>query len=279
LEAAPPAPVLVSWQNSNGTMQQLQGEIGVRGHARRNICDFPPLKLKFSKENLAAAGWNPEYKSLKLVTHCINDNEDLLLREYLTYKMLQQLTENSFRVQLAKVMYRSNKDTLKTYAFLIENNEEMAERLGGTLIESELSKLTSIDAEQYSLMTVFQYMIGNTDWNMAKQHNIKLIRIAEKTAFLPVPYDFDYSGMVNANYALPPAKLPIKSVRERFFQWRGTNATPLQQALELFREKKNVLYELVINFEPLSMDSRLDMLSYMDSFYKDLPQAPRLATR
>ncbi|MFN7117106.1 MAG: hypothetical protein ACK4TA_09935 [Saprospiraceae bacterium] len=267
-------PVTVRWGK-----EQIPAEISVRGHARRNICAFPPLKLKFSEENLASRGLNPDYKSLKLVTHCINGNNDLVLREFLTYKMLNTLTDNSFRVQLAKVTYQDAQGSTEAYAFIIENNEEMAERLGGELIEDEPSELTAINADQYNLMAVFQYMIGNTDWNMTKQHNIKLVNKGHATAPLPIPYDFDYSGMVNAHYALPPAKLPIKSVRERFFQWRGKNTSDLPQTLERFRAKREALYDLVINFELLSMESRLDMMSYLDSFYKNMPQAPRLASR
>lgn len=271
-------PAVVSWKNEAG-FQSVSAEISVRGNARRNICSFPPLKLKFSEENLEAWGFNSDYKSLKLVTHCQEGNEDLVLREYLIYRMLNELTDQSYRVQLAKVTYQSASGATEAYGFLIENNEEMADRLEGELIEQELEKLTAIDEKQYNLMTVFQYMIGNTDWNMSKQHNIKLLDIADRAALTPVPYDFDYSGMVNASYALPSEKLPIKSVRERFFQWRGKQTDQLHQTLALYQEKKEVLYDLVINFEPLSMESRLDMLSYLDSFYKNMPHAPRLASR
>lgn len=267
-------PVTMAYQN-----QQIAAEISVRGHARRNICAFPPLKLKFSEENLASHGFHPDYKSLKLVTHCINGNDDLVLKEYLIYKMLNTLTENSFRVQLAKVTYKSAEGATEAFAFLIENNEEMAERLGGELLEQELDNLASIQAHQYNIMTVFQYMIGNTDWCMSRQHNIKLVNLGEVASLVPVPYDFDYAGIVNAHYALPPANLPIKSVRDRFFQWRGKDSSGLQPTLELFRNKRDTLYDLVIRFEPLSMESRLDMLNYLDSFYENMPRAPRLAIR
>lgn len=278
-EDAPMMPVQVRWEHANGTTQEAIAKVGVRGHARRNICAFPPLKLKFSEKDLEKWGLNPDYKSLKLVTHCVNDNEELVLREYLTYRLLNELTDESFRVQLAKVTYKSAQGATEAYAFLIENSEEMAERTGGTLIEGELSKLSSIDATQYNLMTVFQFMIGNTDWNMQQQHNIKMVRKTPQSAPTPVPYDFDYSGLVNAHYALTPKQLPIKSVRERFFQWRGSDADQLQATLRMFKEKKAAMYDLILNFEPLSLESRADMLSYLDSFYANLPQAPRLASR
>ena len=71
----------------------------------------------------------------------------------------------------------------------------------------------------------------------------------------------------------------IKSVRERYFQWRGKDANELQATLALFESKKETLYDLVIQLEPLSMESRIDMLNYLDSFYQNMPKAQRLASR
>ncbi len=196
-----------------------------------------------------------------------------------TYLIMNELTDKSFRVQLAKVTYRSPDGATEAYAFIMENNHEMADRIGGDLLKEEPLQLTTIDAEQYRLLTVFQYMIGNTDWNLAKSHNIKLVSTGAGEAPTPVPYDFDYSGLVNAPYAQPHPQMPIRHVRERFFQWRGANTEGLEQTLQLFREKKNAIYELVRGFEYLSRESRQDILQYLDIFYKGLPQLPTLAIK
>lgn len=269
----------ISWHDANGMMQQLVAEVEVRGKTRREICEFPPLKLKFEEATLQANGWNPAFENIKLVTHCINGDDELVLREYLTYLMLNQLTDKSFRVQLAKVTYRNGDQATDAFAFVIENNDEMAHRLGGEILEEEDLQLNAIDAEQYKLLTVFQYMVGNTDWNLAKSHNIKLVNTGNAQVPTPVPYDFDYSGMVNAPYAKPHPSMPIQTVRERFFQWRGSNAEGLAETLELFRDKKKTLYNLVYDFEYLSIESRQDILQYLDSFYSSLPQIPALASR
>lgn len=271
-------PALVRWQDDRGT-QEIAAEISPRGHARRKICSFPPLKLKFTKENLEAMGLNPNYKGFKLVTHCLDGNDDIVLREYLIYKMLNELTDHSFQVQLAKVTYKSAQDSLETYAFLLENNDELADRLGGELMENKPCKPSAIDAYQYRIMMVFQYMIGNTDWSTANQHNIKLVDCPSKKRPVPVPYDFDYSGMVNAHYAIPPAKLPIKSVRERYFQWLGADPEELQEILPLFEAKKTALCKLINSFDLLPKESRADMLNYLESFYQDMPQGERLANQ
>ena len=40
---------------------------------------------------------------------------------------------------------------------------------------------------------------------------------------IPIPYDFDFSGLVDAPYATPPDVLKIANVRQRFY--RGYCAT------------------------------------------------------
>ena len=89
-------------------------EVGVkpRGKFRRRVCDFPPLKLKFSKDQLEAAGLS-KHNDLKLVTHCMEAdeyNESLIMKEYLAYKMYNELTPNSFRVQLVRITYQDKHD-------------------------------------------------------------------------------------------------------------------------------------------------------------------------
>ena len=53
----------------NGQSEDLKVKVRVRGKSRRRACDFPPLKVKFDKEGLAASGFSTQFKSLKLVTH------------------------------------------------------------------------------------------------------------------------------------------------------------------------------------------------------------------
>ena len=57
----------------------------------------------------------------------------------------------------------------------------------------------------------FQYMIANTDFSTQFLHNIKAIQ-TKNGRFIPIAYDFDMSGVVNAPYATFDEKLGIKSV-------------------------------------------------------------------
>ena len=233
----------INWEAPTGSARQMPIQLERRGKTRLNHCSFPPLKLIFDRDSLTNQGIGGNRK-LKLVTHC-NGDEALVLREYLAYQMYQQLTDKSFRVQLVKVTYL---DAMKQaeaethWAFLLENHHDMAERLDGQLLAAKQSKLQAIDSEQYRTMALFQYMIGNTDWNMKLRHNIKMVQLADQDYPTPIPYDFDYSGLVNAPYANPHPIMPVASVRERYFQWRGKDVESFAGTIEHFvAHKQNLL--------------------------------------
>ena len=110
-------------------------------------------------------------------------------------------------------------------------------------------------------------MIGNTDWNLSLRHNIEIVETSKEKQYIPVPYDFDYSGFVNANYARPYPGLPVSNVRERFFQWRGDNHASLLESLDHFRERKEPILELISNCQWASQASIIEMYQYISSFF------------
>jgi hypothetical protein len=67
-------------------------------------------------------------------------------------------------------------------------------------------------------------MIGNTDFSVLDAfsdepccHNGKVLA-TEEGALIVLPYDFDQSGIINTEYAVPHESLPIRSVRTRYFR-------------------------------------------------------------
>ena len=255
----------IQFKNQSGAEENFKIQIRTRGVTRKGFCDFPPLKLKFKKKEFA-------HRSLKLVTHCKADPkyEQYLLKEYLVYKMLNHLTEKSFRVKLLKLTYVDSDGSIpeqEKFAFLIENEEEMANRLEGELLEEE-EKLTAIHKEQYALFTVFQCYIGNTDWNLGNRHNIKLVLSKNDSSPFPVPYDFDYSGLVNTHYALPHNSLPIKNVRDRMLQWRGKTIEGLKPYFETISAEHQSLLKIVDDFQFLNPEFKSDAVNYLNSFHE-----------
>lgn len=251
-------------------------EIEVRGRYRRRICEVPPLKLKFDKKGLRAGGLN-EHNDLKLVTHCSADKfgNEYLLREQLAYELYNLITPQSFRTQLLEITYldRTTGQTETHMGILIEDVDEMAERLGG----AECDDCYGLTHEQFQArnteqLALFQYMIGNTDWSFMQQRNVKMIRLAEQEEFLAVPYDFDFAGLVNAKYAVPDASLGQRSIKERVWLWKFEEPARLTMAFQHFLTKKTQMLAHVESFELLSKGSRREISRYLNDFFEELEQ-------
>jgi hypothetical protein len=255
-------PAILEWEGQD----TFNIRVKTRGKTRNKICDFPPLQLHFPESVLEENNFFPKH-TLKLVTHCIADST-LVLKEFLAYKIYNELTEKSFKVQLIRLRYVDTNETDQEewqYAFLIEHHDALAHRLGGKVLKNE--PIRFISQEDYQRLTIFQYMIGNTDWNINRRHNIKMVQVSPDEAPIPVPYDFDYSGLINAPYAVPHPSLPIESVQERLFQWRGKDKEGLEQQLTAIVDQEKAIMKACERFLLLNQASRDEVKSYLDSFF------------
>jgi hypothetical protein len=118
-------------------------------------------------------------------------------------------------------------------------------------------------------MTLFEYMIGNTDMSMFEQHNVRLVQTQSGRRFT-VPYDFDYSGMVDAPYAIPGTRLGLVTVRDRLYRGPCRTVEELQPLFEKVRAVKADVLALYTTLPDLSPKYRRDSLSYLEEFYKTL---------
>ncbi|MGB3548014.1 MAG: hypothetical protein WBA17_13625 [Saprospiraceae bacterium] len=247
-------------------------QVDVRGKFRRRICSFPPLKLNFSKKDLAASGL-VKHDKLKLVTHCSEaGGEDLLLREFLAYRLYNQLTPQSYRVQLVRVTYEDTNGgaSLTQLGFLIEDTDEMAERIGGEEMENLLAVAPDrLDADASTLHSLFQFAISNTDYSLELARNLKLVQLPGGK-LVPVGYDFDFSALVNAPYAVPAAELGQLAIGQRvYLGYYVDDATFLRAAQRVLDERKE-LVKLVRKFRPLPYEQRDELVIFLDRFYFEL---------
>ena len=244
--------------------------IAARGHFRRGYCDIPPLLLNF--HNASSPRFNSLGK-LKLVIGCGSNTNDeqLVLKEYLVYKMYNLLEEKSFRVRLVRVNYRDINNKIKPfsqYAFFIEDDNDMARRNGCEKRDKAQFLTESTDRDIMTKVALFEYMISNGDWSVPGNHNIKLIFTKnEQSLPIAVPYDFDHSGFVNADYALPNELLGTEKVTERAYRGFPRTMQELQAAFEIFRNKKEAITSLVMNFQPLAARTRKGAVAYINEFY------------
>jgi hypothetical protein len=250
-----------------------QVEVEIRGHYRRENCQLPPLRIIFTKKD-AAPSPLASLKKLKLVNTCVQNSvyNQYVLMEFLTYKIYNLLTEKSFRVRLAEVTYidsSAKKKPAKNYAFFIEDVKEMAKRNKCREHTAGKPKGEMTDRKQMTLVALFQYMIGNTDWSVTGKHNIKNIISRKDSTGKPfaVPYDFDYAGLVNTSYAIPDPNLEIKSVTERVYRGYARTMEELNESLTVFRNQKDNIFSVINNFELLSKKNKKYMIDYLDEFY------------
>jgi len=275
-------PAILIFRDAAGNTLKKSIELTPRGKSRRKYCDFPPLRIKFSKQQLVERGIRKKHKSLKLVTHC---NEGLManhnvLKEFLAYKIYHELTENSLDVQLLKINYEDiQSDTkLEKYAILLEDIDEFAESVKGKEVEGFGMTWKDLQQKDAQIMALFQYLIGNDDWTVALNRNIKFIEQGQEKKLMPIPYDFDSSGFVSTAYAKPNPDLKMQSVKQRFFMGRFNNKTSRNATIDLFRSKEKTIYRLVNEFELLEEISKLELKEYLDSFYKTI-HSPELVER
>jgi hypothetical protein len=259
---------------SDGTSINDSIQLEARGNMRNGYCYMPPLKIIFNHQQTATLA---SLKSLKLVNECKIDDEydQYLLKEFIIYKIYNLLTDMSFRVRFINVTFKDSagkKKSITEHAFLVEDIKQLAKR--NECKESKMKNLGAqfTDRRQMAIVDIFQYMIGNTDWAVSANHNIKFIERsieAEKKIFV-VPYDFDYSGLVNTEYAIPSENIGTGNVRERVYRGYKKTMDELNDVLSIFKNKKDEIYGLISNFNLLKPASKKYMIGYLDDFYKQI---------
>jgi len=266
------------YTNADGTPVVLDVGIRARGNFRHKICDLPPLRLNFKKSQVKGTLFNKQNK-LKLVVPCEDSDryEQLLLREYLAYRILNMLTDLSFRVRLLRITYvdtngRSNDDI--RYAFVIEDQERFAKRHGLQEMDLKWTSVEALEPGALNLTSVYQFLIGNTDFSPIAGapergccHNYVLYS-AESGRFVPVPYDFDHSGLVDAPYAKPNEAFKIRNVRERLYRGRCANNAFIPASLERHRQVRESIYELVDELPGADGRTEREATRYIDAFFE-----------
>ncbi len=276
-------PAKFTYSEPDGTPTTINIEVKTRGHWRRQKknCDFPPLRLDFPRKKLEGTLFEEQNK-LKLVTPCKkknNDYEQYVLREYLAYRAYNLMTPWSLRARLARTTYidvKGKEDTLTKYTFVIEDEDQMAERNGGTLLDVRGARFDDVEPNQFALVGSFFYMIGATDWSLIGLHNVVLVQDRKTGTVYPVAYDFDWTGIVDARYSFPDHRLPIKSVRDRLYRANCRTAEQWEPILAKFRGHKEAIYALYTDQPGLDERSIKRTHEYLDDFYRTIDNEGRM---
>ena len=274
-----------SFSGVDGTDHILDLKIRTRGNfrAKKKHCDFAPIRLNFRKKQVVDTEFAGQDK-LKLVTHCKSKNsyyEQLVLREFLAYRILNVMTDSSFGVRLLQVNYVDTEGAapMTRLGFVIEDDDDVAKRNGMHFIKTAEISSDDIDSRAQNFISVFQYLVGNTEFSLVKAkpgeyccHNIDLMSATKGAPFTPVAYDFDFAGLVNAPYAAPNPRFEIKDVRQRLYRGLCANNKLLPDTIQRFIDNREAIYGVVDNLELLSSKSRGDVTGYLDEFYERISQ-------
>jgi hypothetical protein len=279
-EEAEEYPFHLAFAGADGNQVTVPVKLRVRGNWRRQKrnCTFPNYRLNVPKGEVAGTVFEGQDK-LKIVRACQDDNDDYqqyVIQEYLAYRVYNRLTDKSFRVRPLRVTYIDTGGKYKTDtkpAFVIEDDDQLAARHRMTILDMQGLQLDMMDPDLMTLTLVFQYLIGNTDWSVSGLHNVKLL-VDEQQIPVAVPYDFDWTGIVNARYAKPDPSLKIRRVRDRL--WRGyckpdeIAEIELAPAISRFNEEKDAIYALYRNASGLDENTRQETINYIDDFYETI---------
>lgn len=259
----------------NGKRQTWDIKVKTRGRFRRMKCDFPPLKLNFSKKELQTAGYLP-YDKYKLVTHCLENEagDQNVIKEYLAYQMFHEITSDSYRAQLIRITYVDNNNPDNRFTnlgIILESTSELTNRLATTKPEV----IYGLDADNFNqdnltTMALFNYMIGNTDWSIEANKNVKILKDKNSEVYRLISYDFDFSGLVSAPYSSPNPDLGISSVYQRYYKGYPTSEEHLDKIIKIFLEKEEKVYQLIAQQEGLDDHNKAYVEKYINKFYKCL---------
>lgn len=267
--------------------------VRVRGKSRAVACEFPPLLLNFKKTDLDNTVLEGEDR-LKLVTHCSTSSayDNYVVLEYLVYRVYNLLTPTSLRARLVRMSYTDSgrqRDLDPRPGILLEDEDRFAERQGFTKLEVPSVERSRYVPETLALLDVFQYFIGNTDLSAIEGpgdadccHNVVPYAMADGTPddandnkLVPVPYDFDSSGIVDPPHAVPDARLPIKDVRQRFYRGRCRTPEELAPVFALFEQHRAAITALFDESQGLDAKSAERARTYVEQFYTVLDDDKR----
>jgi hypothetical protein len=266
----------LSYIENQDTLFAYPVRIKTRGVFRKSFCNIPPFWLNINNSGIQSEDLG-KTKKMKVVTHCmkLKNYQDYVLKEYLAYKIYNIISPYSFRVRLLRIKYidtgRKNKVS-EGWAFAIEPIELLASRLDAKHVENEELAMVRMNASIMNKLAMYYYMTGNTDFSVTGLHNIKVLLLNNPgpLGYIPVPYDFDFTGFVNSSYASPAENVNIEKVTDRYFLGICRTDLTYKRILDEFKAMNELIYPMLQSFEYLSNDEKLEMLEYIEDFYDEI---------
>lgn len=266
-------PLRLEYRAEDSSIVSIPIEAKTRGHFRRlkENCNYPPILLHFKSNDTLKSSIFRENDKLKLAMPC--QGEQFIIHEWLVYKLYNLITPKSFRARLVRVTLdngKNKKPVSPFFGMLLEEEKQIAKRNGLIEVTRKL-RPEQTEINSFLTMATFEYMIGNTDWSIQFLQNIKLLSADSNSVPIPVPYDFDMSGLVNTPYAKPAEELDLNSVRTR--RYRGYcmhDMTKFDGVIALFNQLKKDIYGVITNCNLLDAKYINSTVKFFDEFYSTI---------
>ena len=274
----------LKFKDNEGLTDSIPVDLRARGNSRRAQCFFPPLWLKIRNGEAKNTIFEGN-RSLKLVLPCQEGKSyhSLIAKEYIAYQLYESIHPHHFETRLINLTLTDlqNKKS-KTYslnAFVLEDVDQVAKNYQAKRKKNGLVLPHLINDTLALSQDFFAYMIGNTDWSNTTQHNVRMLDVG-KGAYVPVAYDFDYSGFVNAPYALPYDYLPIKSVTERLYRGICRNPELTEWVRTDYLRREAQILKILDDNRMLLPNSEFESArKYLTDFFDILKDDPSFQSR
>jgi hypothetical protein len=258
------------------------------GISRLRECELASLKMTVEAEDVSATVFEGQ-RTLRLVTPCrLRGGYDrYTMLEYLVYKSYVLVADPALRVRLVQVRFQDGEKSSGNrtgYAFFIEDIGRAAARHGQVWLDIPSQRPSGLDVQRLTLMTLFQYMVGNTDWSAAEGrpndrccHNVAVFGEEGVDLNTVVPFDFDQTGLVNPPYAAPPdPTLGIRRITDRKYRGLCEHNPELADAIAVFNQKRPELEALFKREDLPYPKDRQQALKYVGSFYDTINDPAKL---
>lgn len=271
----------ISYQTADQPMVTLDVAYEVRGNWRlqKRNCGHAQLWLDLKRGQTEGTVFENQNR-LKLVVQCgaRETNQQWLVKEQLGYDIFSEFSELNFDTRLVRATYADSEDTdeERTHlAFIIENQNRVAERFGFDKFELNRASHQSLDSKQTNLVSLFMLLIGNTDFALTAGapndeccHNAKLLTDSNGVNF-PFPYDFDSSGYVDASYASAPNEtMNIRNNKQRLFRGYCSHSDDLDEAIEAAANTRKSVESLINSSYFASERTKTQAIRFFDDYYE-----------
>jgi hypothetical protein len=134
-------------------------------------------------------------------------------------------------------------------------------------------------------------MIGNLDWAFLAGpagsdccHNSRFIAArgatpASASGIVPVPYDWDYSGLIDAPYSGVPEGVPIQRLTDRYYRGYCASNGEIGAVVEEFRAHRAEMMAVINGEARLKPNFRAKSARFLDGFFTLLDDPARVQSQ